>query len=107
MINKIQSNYPAWSYDEIQEQNQLITYRTSPSQGDDPITWQELDNNFEILRYTINSLIDENTLVSTLIKSGTDTENPLELYINGQWKKVEVGPEDSGGTGYRALRVLN
>lgn len=59
MSNKIQSNYPGWTFNNIPPQSQLITFRTSPVQGDDPITWQELDNNFEIFRYTINEVIDE------------------------------------------------
>lgn len=35
------------------------------------------------------------------------THTPLFLWVNGAFKQVEVGAADSGGTGYRMLRVLN
>lgn len=44
---------------------------------------------------------------TTYMRPSSDNSNPLEVYVNDGWRKVEVGPADSGGTGYRALRVLN
>ena len=36
-----------------------------------------------------------------------DSSNAVSIYVNGALKLVEVGAADSGGTGYRMLRVLN
>lgn len=43
----------------------------------------------------------------SVMRPGADKNNPFEVWVDNQWKKVEIGPSDSGGTGYRALRVLN
>lgn len=37
----------------------------------------------------------------------SDTSNAIQIYVGGVLKTVEVGAADSGGVGYRALRVLN
>jgi hypothetical protein len=36
-----------------------------------------------------------------------ESTNPIWILVGGALKKIEVGAVDSGGTGYRALRVLN
>ena len=56
---KLISNYSDFNASNIPTSAKLITLRQSPLQGDDPISWNELDNNFELLRHTINALIDE------------------------------------------------
>lgn len=43
----------------------------------------------------------------SVMRPGADKSNPFEVWVDNQWKKVEIGPVDSGGPGYRALRVLN
>ena len=40
-------------------------------------------------------------------KTAVATETPLLLLHNGTLKRVEVGDTDSGGTGYRQLRIAN
>ena len=50
---------------------------------------------------------DDNGTRYSVMRMGTDKNNPCEVWVNNGWKKVEVGPVDSGGSGYRALRVLN
>ena len=50
---------------------------------------------------------DNNGTRYSVMKVGSDKQNPLEVWVDNSWKKVEVGPADSGGAGYRALRVLN
>ena len=50
---------------------------------------------------------DDNGTRYSVMRMGTDKSNPCEVWVNNSWKKVEVGPVDSGGSGYRALRVLN
>jgi hypothetical protein len=62
-ISKIQSNYPEFTAENIQAQNKQITLRSAPNQGEDPMSWSQLDNNFELLRYTINQVVDDLTLV--------------------------------------------
>ena len=59
MTDKLNSNYGDFSGANIPNNQKVITLRQSPLKGDDPITWSELDNNFELLRYTLNSIIDE------------------------------------------------
>jgi len=46
-----------------------------------------------------------NTL--TAMQFDGDATNSVEIYVGGALKRIEVGAADSGGTGYRALRVLN
>lgn len=62
-ISKIQSNYPEFTAENIETQNKKITLRSAPEQGDDPLSWSDLDNNFELLRYTINQVVDDLTTI--------------------------------------------
>ena len=62
-ISKIQSNYPEFTAENIETQNKKITLRSAPNQGDDPLSWTDLDNNFELLRYTLNQVVDDLVVV--------------------------------------------
>jgi len=56
---KLNSNYPEFSANDLTSTQKVITLRSSPYQYEDPLSWAELDNNFELLRYSINSLVDD------------------------------------------------
>lgn len=76
MTDKLNSNYGEFSGVNIPSNQKVITLRQSPLKGDDPITWSELDNNFELLRYTINSLIDE---IPTQYYTKAETDGRYEV----------------------------
>lgn len=62
-MNKLENNYTNFSALDIAPGQKYIALRTSPTQGDDPLTWQQFDYNFELLRYTVNEVIDEFAVV--------------------------------------------
>lgn len=45
--------------------------------------------------------------VFTLDASDSATQTNLTIYYNGAQRRVEVGAADSGGAGYRVVRILN
>lgn len=85
MTDKLNSNHSEFSAVNISSSQKLITLRQSPLQGDDPITWNELDNNFELLRFTINSLIDE---IPTQYYSKAESDERYAL-VDASYSKVE------------------
>jgi hypothetical protein len=44
---------------------------------------------------------------TTYMRPSNDSSNPFEVYVDNGWKKVELGPADSAGSGYRSIRVAN
>ena len=56
---KIQTNYPEFTAESIPEEERYVRLRHAPQQGDDPLTWSQIDNNFEIIKYAVNSVIDD------------------------------------------------
>jgi hypothetical protein len=57
--DKIQTNYPEFSAEDIPDDDKYVRLRSAPQQGEDPLTWQQIDNNFEIIKYAVNSVIDD------------------------------------------------
>ena len=47
------------------------------------------------------------TLIASIDVNVTSTETGLLLLYGGEMKRVSVGAADSGGTGYRMLRITN
>lgn len=54
-----------------------------------------------------NLVIQDKTGVTNYLRAGVDATNSIEIRVNGALKRVEVGSTDSGGVGYRMLRVAN
>lgn len=69
MTTKLTSNYPGYSANDIPTTQKFITLRTAQ---DDPMSWAEFDNNFELLRYTVNSLVDDIALVRADVDYGAE-----------------------------------
>jgi hypothetical protein len=69
MTTKLTSNYPGYSANDIPTNQKYITLRTAK---DDPMSWAEFDNNFELLRYTVNSLVDDIAVVRTDVDYGAE-----------------------------------
>ena len=69
MTTKLTSNYPGYSANDIPTNQKYITLRTAQ---DDPMSWAEFDNNFELLRYTVNSLVDDIAVVREDVDYGPE-----------------------------------
>lgn len=69
MTTKLTSNYPGYSANDIPTNQKYITLRTAQ---DDPMSWAEFDNNFELLRYTVNSLVDDIAVVREDVDYGAE-----------------------------------
>jgi hypothetical protein len=62
-MNKLENNYTNFNALDIAPGQKYIALRTSPTQGEEPLSWQQFDYNFELLRYTLNEVIDEFAVV--------------------------------------------
>lgn len=71
--------------------------------GNPIVNWDSNDVDGYI-RATNVRYIDINSVSRVRVSDNTDA---VELYVNGALKRVSVGAADSGGVGYRMLRVLN
>ena len=69
MTTKLTSNYPGYSANDIPTTQKFITLRTAQ---DDPMSWAEFDNNFELLRYSVNSLVDDIAVVREDVDYGAE-----------------------------------
>ena len=69
MTTKLTSNYPGYSANDIPTNQKYITLRTAQ---DDPMSWAEFDNNFELLRYSVNSLVDDIAVVREDVDYGAE-----------------------------------
>jgi len=69
MTTKLTSNYPGYSANDIPTNQKFITLRTAQ---DDPMSWVEFDNNFELLRYSVNSLVDDIAVVREDVDYGAE-----------------------------------
>ena len=69
MTTKLTSNYPGYSANDIPTNQKYITLRTAQ---DDPMSWAEFDNNFELLRYSVNSLVDDIAAVREDVDYGAE-----------------------------------
>lgn len=66
------------------------------------------NNNSSFPRGVLNFNVQAGSSAVTGVSvDGTDASNPVWLRVSGFSKKVVVGAADSGGTGYRMLRVAN
>jgi hypothetical protein len=72
---KLNSNYPEFTALDLTSSQKVITLRSSPYQSDDPLSWAELDNNFELLRYSINSLVDDIAITFADLNYESDITN--------------------------------
>lgn len=55
----------------------------------------------------ISTIQFQNYAGTNMIQATNDATNPVNLFVNGVLKNVVVGDADSGGTGFRYLRVAN
>ena len=69
MTTKLTSNYPGYSANDIPTNQKFITLRTAQ---DDPMSWVEFDNNFELLRHSVNSLVDDIAVVREDVDYGAE-----------------------------------
>ena len=76
---KVESNYPEFNAGSLPSSKRVITLRSSPYQYDNPLSWDQFDNNFELLRYSLNSLVDDIEAVGT--KTDSDITN-LSTRVN-------------------------
>lgn len=71
--------------------------------SDPVLNWEA--NSYDGFNRTSN--IRHFTVGSNTLMTLTNQSDAVEVYINGSLKRLEVGAVDSGGTGYRMVRVLN
>lgn len=60
--------------------------------------FKNINNDFGVFRYTDG--------ISVLYLNASPTD-PLSIYVGGALRQVTIGNADSGGAGYRVLKVLN
>lgn len=60
-----------------------------------------------IIRSVGNTVAIQDKSNQNKILVNADATNPVNIFVGGALKKVEVGGVDSGGVGYRMLRVAN
>jgi hypothetical protein len=95
MTIKYENNYPNFTAENIPPSQRVITLRSSSEQGDDPLTWEEFDNNFELLRYSLNNTIDsvyDKSYVDTTFATKEEiyTKSELDLQFGNFYTKTEV-----------------
>lgn len=124
MANQVTSNGADYA-DGISVGNKKVTLR---KYSDNALTWDEFDNNFELLRSELNATITDTTELSgtlttalagvsssigdmqddvSAVESTVATLEAWKVSTTADIAAFEVGPADSGGAGYRMLRVLN
>lgn len=71
--------------------------------GNPIVNWDETDTD----GYLRSTNVRYMNVGGTARFRASDNANAIEIYVGGALKRIEVGAADSGGTGYRMLRVTN